>query len=131
MIVSTHYDAGNSSPATSLPAAVKGVSLSALPYHQLMTPKWLYDNADFTGPYALTPQYLEILPTNTDWQQALQVQLVAPNVLTSTVCISVTITNAMNTTLADDGDHDPSFRISDGNSFVGFFIVDKSNYYNF
>ena len=116
--------------STCLPVAVKGVPLGALPYHQLMSPKWLNDNADFTGSHALTPQYLEILPSTTDWQQALQVQLVEPNVLTSTACITVTMTIAMNTTLADEEDHDPSFGISDGNSFVGFFIADKINYHN-
>ena len=36
----------------------------------------------------------------------------------------------MDTALADSGDHDPSFGIGDGKSFVGFQIPDKGNYGN-
>ena len=33
----------------------------------------------------------------------------------------------MDTTLADSGvDHDPSFGISDGTSFVGYEVIDKT-----
>ena len=64
--------------------------------------------------YSLNPQYLEFLPPTAATQRILQVQLVAPNVLTITQCISVTLTTiAMDTALADGGDHDPSFGISD------------------
>ena len=34
----------------------------------------------------------------------------------------------MDTVLADSADHDPTFGISDGTSFVGFIAVDKDNY---
>ena len=58
---------------------------TALPYHQLMTPKWIEHHATITAPHALYPQYFEILPTTgVGRQRALQVQLVAPNILTST-----------------------------------------------
>jgi len=50
---------------------------------------------------------------------------VEPHVLTSTDCISVTITIAMDTELADNADHDPIFGISYGKSFLGFLILDK------
>ena len=103
---------------------------TVLPYHQLMIPSWLYNNSNITGPHSLNPQLLEFLHSNVARQRILQVQLVAPNVLTSTQCISVTLTIAMNTELADSGDHDPSFGISDGKSFVGFQIPDKDNYDN-
>ena len=36
----------------------------------------------------------------------------------------------MDTVLADSGDHDPIFGISDGTSFIGFIAVDKDNYVN-
>ena len=36
----------------------------------------------------------------------------------------------MDTVLADSGDHDLIFGISDGTSFVGFMVVDKDNYVN-
>ena len=95
-----------------------------------MTPSWLYNHSNITGPHSLNPQFLEFLPSTVTFQQILQVQLVVPNVLTSTQCISVTLTIAMDTALADGGDHDPSFGISDGKSFVGFQIPDKGNYGN-
>ena len=93
-----------------------------------MTPNWLQQHSTINGPHSFNPQYLELLPTTASHQQRLQVQLVAPNILTTTDCVSVTVTVAMNTTLADSGDHDPSFGISDGESFVGFHLPDQRNY---
>ena len=58
---------------------------TVLPYHQVMTPKWIHSNAVITGPYALYPQYFAILPTTgVFYQRALKIQLVAPNILAST-----------------------------------------------
>ena len=37
------------------------------------------------------------------------------------------MTIAMDTALADGGDHDPSFGISDGKSFIGYVIPDPRN----
>ena len=52
-------------------------------------------------------------------------ELIAPNILTATdsvvVVVVVTLTVAMDTVLADSGDHDPSFGIRDGTSFVAWF----------
>ncbi|XP_065889951.1 uncharacterized protein [Dysidea avara] len=102
-----------------------------LPYYQLMTPKWIHKYSTITGPHALYPQYFEILPTTgANWQRALQVQLVPPGILASTDDITVTITVAMNTVLANSIDHDPSFGISDGTSFIGLHQTDKTNYHN-
>lgn len=63
-------------------------------------------------------------------QQAMQVKLVAADILQSTDCATVTVTIAMDTELANSGDHDPSFGISDGQYFVGFRAHDKGNYGN-
>ena len=101
---------------------------TVLPYHQLMAPSWLHKHSTISGLHSLNPQYLEFLPSTVNFQQLLQVQLVEPDVLTGTDCISVTLTIAMDTALADGGDHDPLFGISDGKSFVGFQIPDKDNY---
>ena len=95
-----------------------------------MTPSWLKEHSTITGSHSFNPRYLELLPSTAYLQQRLQVQLVAPNILTTTDCVSVTITVAMNTTLADSRDHDPLFGISDGNSFVGFIIPDQGNFRN-
>ena len=93
-----------------------------------MTPSWLQEYSTTHGPHSFNPRYLELLPTTASFQQRLQVQLVAPNILTATDCVSVTVTVAMNTTLADSRDHDFILGISDGKSFVGLVAVDKGNY---
>ena len=103
---------------------------TVLPYHQLMTPSWLNNHSTIIGQHSFNPQYLEILSTTVDFQRCLQVQLVPPNILTSTHCISVAMTIAMDTALADSRDHDPSFGISDGKSFIGYAISDQGNYHN-
>ena len=89
-----------------------------------MTPEWIQNYSTITGPHSLHPQYFEILPTTgVPWQHALRVQLVPPDVLKATDSVTVTITVAMDTELADSLDHDPSFGISDRVSFVGYFVA--------
>ena len=58
----------------------------------------------------------------------IQAELIAPNVLTATDSVIVTLTVSMDTVLADSGDHDPIYGLSDGTSFIGFIVVDKDNY---
>ena len=48
-------------------------------------------------------------------------ELIAPNILTAIDSVVVILTVAMDTVLADSGDHDPSFGIKDGTSFVAWF----------
>jgi len=100
-----------------------------LPYHQLMTPKWLTKHATIHGSYTYKPNYLEKLAGVLN-QLVLQVQLVPPGVLTNddSECLTNTMTIAMDTTWADSRDHDPRFGISDGERFIGFCTVDKVNY---
>ena len=97
-----------------------------LPYYQLMTPDWLYKHSSITKPFTVYPKYLEI-PAGTINERVIQAELIAPNILTTIDSVAVTVTIAMDTILAK-GDHDPIFGISDGTSFVGFFVVDKGNY---
>ena len=92
-----------------------------------MTPDWIHSNFIITGPFTLYPQYYEIPASTVANQQTLQLQLISPGILSSTDGISVTITVAMDTEVAQ-GDHDPRFGISDGKSFIGFQIPDKGNY---
>ena len=96
-----------------------------------MTPQWIQNYSTITGPHVLHPQYFEISPTTgVNWQQALQVQLVPPGILATTDSVTITITVAMDTVLADSTDHDPSFGISDDLSFVGIQYTDQANYHN-
>ena len=93
-----------------------------------MTPKCIHKNTIITGPHALYPQYFEILPTTGDnFPRTLRVQLVTPNTLTSTDSVTVTVTVALDKTLADSIDHYPVIGISDGVSFIGFIVYDKGS----
>jgi len=65
--------------------------------------------------------------TGSSSHQFLQLQLVPPNILTSTDSVTVTITIAVDNILASSQDHDPSFGISDGTSFVGFKTDDRAS----
>ena len=102
---------------------------TVLPYHHVMSPKWIHSNAVITGPHALFTQYFEILPTtgNLD-QRALQLQLVAANILTSTDSVTVTVTVAVDASYASSNDHDPTTGISDGKYFIGANIVDREKH---
>ena len=95
-----------------------------------MTPDWLYKHSTITKPFTVQPKYLEILPGEHDYKRLIQAELIAPNILTATDSVVVTLTIAMDTVLADSSDHDLSFGISDRTSFVGFEAVDKDNYVN-
>ena len=102
---------------------------TVLPYRQLMTPKWIEEKAVITTPYALYPQYFEILPTTgVLYQRALQFTLVAPNTLTSTDSVTVTVTVAVDVSYASSNDHDPTIGISDGKSFIGFIAHDRHEF---
>ena len=93
-----------------------------------MTPDWLYKHSTITKPFTVQPKYLEILAGNNEYERLIQAELIAPNILTVTDSVVVTLTVAMDTVLADSSDHDPSFGVSDGDSFVGFQVIDKRNY---
>ena len=89
-----------------------------------MTPSYLQRHATISGPYTLTPQYLEISPTTGDiFQNALKIRLVAPDILTSTDCVGITVIVAFDKTLAAN-DHDPFIGISDG-ALVNGFLTDE------
>jgi len=91
-----------------------------------MTPKWIHDHVTITGPHTLYPQYIEFpSTTGAGGQRFLQLQLVPPNILTSTDSVTVTITIAVDNILASSEDHDPSFGISNGTSFVGFLAHER------
>jgi len=93
-----------------------------------MTPKWIHDHVTITGPHALYLQYIEFpATTGAYYQRFLQLQLVPPTILTSTDSVTVTITIAVDNILASSEDHDPSFGISDGTSFVGFLAHDRGS----
>ena len=93
-----------------------------------MTPDWLYQYATVTRPFTAHLKYLELLSGKNVYERLIQAELIAPNILTATDSVVVTLTIAMDTVLADSADHDPIFGISDGTSFIGFHVMDKDNY---
>jgi len=94
-----------------------------------MTPDWLCKHSTITKPFTVYSEYLEIFP-GTTLEQLIQTELIAPNILTTTDSLAVTLTIAMDTVLADSADHDPAFGISDGSAFIGFVALDKGNYHD-
>ena len=92
-----------------------------------MTPDWLLKHSSITKPFTVQPKYLEILSGKAN-ERLIQAELIAPNILTATDSVVVTLTIAMDTALADSYDHDPIFGISEETSFIGFIVIDRRNY---
>ena len=100
-----------------------------LPYHQLMTPTWLHTNAIINGPHGLFQEYFEVISApQQPLHRALRVQLVPPGILAATSHVTITLTIAMDTILANSRDHDPIIGVGDGASFNGFRVLDRENY---
>ena len=93
-----------------------------------MNPEWLHKHSTITKPFTVHSKYLEIPAGKKGFERLIQAELIAPNTLKTTDDVVVTLTIAMDTALADSNDHDPTFGISDGTSFIGFQVVDKDNY---
>ena len=93
-----------------------------------MNPEWLYKHSTISKPFTVHSNYLEIPAGKTKFERLIQAELIAPNTLTTSDDVVITLTIAMDTALADRSDHDPTFGISDGTSFIGFQAVDKGNY---
>ena len=94
-----------------------------------MTPTWLYNNARIDGPHGLFREYFEVFNTPPYLlHRALQVQLIPPGILVSSSNVTVTLTIAMDTILANSIDHDPWVGVGDGTSFNGFRLLDQTNY---
>ena len=94
-----------------------------------MTPEWLSKHSTITKPFTVHNKFLEIPAGKIENERLIQAELIAPNTLTTTDDVVVTLTIAMDTALADSNDHDSTFAISDGTSFIGFHVVDKDNYH--
>ena len=60
-------------------------------------------------------------------QRALQIPLVASNILTSTDSVTVTVIVAVDVSYASSNDHDPTIGISDRKSFIGIKADDRTN----
>ena len=102
---------------------------SIFEFNQLMTPDWIEANAEITGNHQVTQDFFEILPTTGSlYQRALRVPIVPPTILNSNNTITVMMTVALDTTIAQTDDHDPYLGISDGKSFIGWQTVDVDNY---
>ena len=88
---------------------------------------YMYKHSIITKPFTVYPKYLEI-PAGKAHEHLLQAELIAPNILTATDSVAVTLTIAMDTVLAKSIDHDPVFGISDRTTFVGFMAWEPFDY---
>ena len=103
-----------------------------VPFDQLMTPYYIDKHAEVVGPAEVVPGYYEIESSvGAKYQRALRITLVDPGVLTSADSITVTIISALDTTVAQENDHDPIFGISDKKNFFGFQTLDVSDFPNY
>ena len=96
-------------------------------YYELMTPDWLYKHAIITKPFTVYSNYIDFPTGGTTHQRLIQTELIAPNTLTATDDVAVTLTVAMNVVKAR-AIFDPIFGVSDGSTFCGFIAVHTSHY---
>ena len=96
-----------------------------------MSPYWIKSNTNINGPHTSFSQYLEIQPAPPSSNQALNINVLPPGVLSSKDDYSVTLTIAMDPMLpasATASGLGAILGISDGNAFIGSMIVHPVNY---
>ncbi|XP_078350427.1 uncharacterized protein LOC144635213 isoform X2 [Oculina patagonica] len=101
-------------------------------YHQTMTPTWLEAHASYINSYRLntTEQLTFIAGPSEDHAALIKVPMIPANVLRNSTQLTVKIVVSNDVDLGTNKDSDIRYGLSDGISFVGFKIVDTTNYYN-
>ncbi|XP_078350436.1 uncharacterized protein LOC144635218 [Oculina patagonica] len=101
-------------------------------YHQTMTPSWLEAHASYINSYRLsTAEQLTFTAGPSEDDAALiKVPMIPANVLRNSTQLTVKIVVSNDVVLGTKKDSDIRYGLSDGISFVGFQILDTTNYYN-
>ncbi|KAL9954521.1 hypothetical protein ACROYT_G042071 [Oculina patagonica] len=101
-------------------------------YHQTMTPSWLVAHASYINSYRLniTEQLTFTADPSEDDAALLKVPMIPANVLHNSTKLTVKIVVCNDVDIGENEDSDPMFGISDGISFVGFWILDRFNYHD-
>ena len=100
------------------------VKQTILPYHQLMTPQWIQNYSTIVWTTCPPPSVFWNFFFYRSWLTTSSTS--STGILATTDSVTVTITVAMDTVLADSTDHDPWFGISDDSYFVGIQHTDKA-----
>ena len=94
-----------------------------------MTPSWLETHASYiNSARSNTNEQLTFKPGHLDDAALLKVLIIPTGILTDSSLITLKIVFSLDEDIGKKEDSDPSFGVSDGESFVGFEMVDESGY---
>ena len=95
-----------------------------------MTPSWLETHASYiNSARSSTNEQLTFEPGHLSAAALLKVLIIPAGILTDSSPITLNIVLSLDEDIGkNDYDSDPRFGVSDGESFVGFEMVDESNY---
>ena len=94
-----------------------------------MTPTWLETHAsNINSARSSTDEQLTFEPGHLRDAALLKVPIIPAGILTDSSLITLKIVLSLDEDIGKKEDSDPSFGVSDGESFVGFEMVDEKNY---
>ncbi|KAL9965362.1 hypothetical protein ACROYT_G029151 [Oculina patagonica] len=100
-------------------------------YHQTMTPTWLEAHASYIdSAHSKTTEQLTFNAGSVDHAALLKVPMIPAGWLqySAPLTVKIAVSHDVSIGASAGTDSDPSYGVSDGVSFVGFFTVDKNNY---
>ena len=94
-----------------------------------MTPSWLEAHASYINNFSSsTPEQLTFNKGSPDYAVLLKVLLIPDDILEDSTLVTLKIVVSMDDEIGKKKDSDPMYGVSDGVSFLGFQMYDKSNY---
>ncbi|XP_078381034.1 uncharacterized protein LOC144663844 [Oculina patagonica] len=94
-----------------------------------MTPNWLGAHASYMDSAHLkTTEQLTFVSGSVDFAALLKVPMIPSGILPSETRLTVKIVVSHDVSIGTTQDSDISYRVSDGERFVGFVTADKNNY---
>ena len=94
-----------------------------------MTPSWLETHASYiNSARSSTNEQLTFEPGNRRADALLKVPIIPAGILTDSSLITLKVVLSLDEDIGKKEDSDPRFGVSDGESFVGFEMVDESGY---
>ena len=94
-----------------------------------MTPSWLETHASYiNSPRSSTNEQLTFEPGNRRAAALLKVPIIPAGILTDSNLITLKVVLSLDEDIGKKEDSDPRLGVSDGESFVGFEMVDEKNY---
>ena len=94
-----------------------------------MTPSWLETHASYiNSARSSTNEQLTFEPGHLSEAALIKVLIIPAGILTDSSLITLKIVLSLDQDIGKNEDSDPRFGVSDGESFVGFEMVDESGY---